>query len=122
MARIEEIDTMLWQWAERLKAGDGSGYPTMCTIHPDWSPPSPGVTPTLKVSKGRQGEVDRLVAQLPDSLRATVVAHYFLRMADADAASVLGCAVPTVGQRIVRAHQLLAGMLADRAGIIATTG
>lgn len=122
MARIDEIDTLLWQWAERLKAGDGSGYPTMCTVHPDWSPPSPGVTPTMKVSKGRRGQVDKALEQLPDSLRATVVAHYLLRMSDTDAAVVLGCAVPTVGQRIVRAHQLLAGLLAEERGKFATTG
>jgi DNA-directed RNA polymerase specialized sigma24 family protein len=121
MARIEEIDVLLWQWAERLKAGDGSGYPTMCTIHADWSPPSPGVTPTLKVSKGRRGDVDRMIEKLPDSLRATVVARYLLRMTDTDAAAVLGCAVPTVGQRIVRAHQLIARMMASGKRIFATT-
>lgn len=122
MARIEEIDTLLWQWAERLKAGDGSGYPTMCTVHPDWSPPSPGVTPTMKVSRARRGEIDRMVERLPDSLRATLVAHYLLRMSDTDAAAVLGCAVPTVGQRIVRAHQLIAGMREEPRGNFATTG
>ncbi len=121
MARIEEMDRLLWLWAERLKVGDGSGYPTKCTIHQDWSPPAPGITPTLKVSSTRRDQVGVLVERLPDSLKATVAAHYLLRMSDAEAAAALGCAVTTVGQRIVRAHQLLAAMAEESSGLFATT-
>lgn len=121
MARIEEMDRMLWLWAERLEVGDGSGYPTKCTIHPDWSPPSPGITPTMKVSSARRDGLGALVERLPDSLRATVVARYLLRMSDADAAAALGCAQPTVGQRITRAQQLLAAMADEEREVFATT-
>lgn len=121
MARIEEVDKLLWLWAERLKVGDGSGYPTKCTIHPDWSPPSPGITPTMKVSSTRRDQVGALVERLPDSLKATVAARYLLRMSDAEAAAALDCAVATVGQRIARAQQLLAGMAEESPGLFATT-
>ena len=121
MARIEEIDRLLWLWAEQLKVGDGSGYPTKSTLHEDWSPPSPGVTPTMKVAGRGLTGIGKHVDQLPDSVKATVVAKYLLRMSDRDAAAVLACAEATVGQRIVRAHQMLAGMMEKRTRVFATT-
>jgi DNA-directed RNA polymerase specialized sigma24 family protein len=121
MARIDEIDGLLWLWMEELKVGDGSGYPTKSTLHEDWSPPSPGVTPTMKVSRGGSCGIGALVVKLPASLRATLAAKYYLRMTDREAAAALSCAEATVGQRIVRAHQLLAGMMEKPASVFATT-
>lgn len=108
MARDAEMDRRLWLWAERLKVGDGSGYPVKSTLHPDWSPPSPGITPTMKVSPGKGRDcIGRLVAKLPDSLVATLVAKYVVRLSDGDAALALGCAPPTVAARVERAHREL---------------
>lgn len=121
MARLDEIDRLLWLWAETLKVGDGSGYPTKAVLHPDWSPPSPGITPTLKVSSRRRDAVGPLVGRLPDSLKATLAAKYLLRMSDREAAAALDCAVATVGQRVTRAQQLLARWLEDQGEVFATT-
>lgn len=114
MARDVDIDRMLWLWAEALKCGDGSGYPVKCTIHPDWSPPAPGTTPTMKISSASAASAStgRMVAALSATLRATVVAKYLLRMADADIAQATGCAIGTVSERIGRAHREMLAMLA----------
>ena len=121
MARDSEIEQRLWLWAERLKSGDGSGYPVKSTLHPDWSPPPQGMRPGMKVCTAQRDHMHELVEMLPDSLKATVVAHYLLRMPDADAAEALGCATATVGERIQRAHRLLKLMAGER-GIFATSG
>lgn len=63
MAKNSDMDARLWLWAERLKCGDGSGYPVKCTIHPDWSPPSPGITPTMKVSPAGRDRMGGLVSR-----------------------------------------------------------
>jgi DNA-directed RNA polymerase specialized sigma24 family protein len=113
MARIQEIDRRLWLWAEALKVGDGSGYPVKNTLHEDWSPPSPGMTPTMKVSRadGSAKQMTRAVQQLSQTLQATLVAHYLVRMTAADIGLALGCKADTVHARIEAAHRELAGLL-----------
>jgi DNA-directed RNA polymerase specialized sigma24 family protein len=109
MARIESIEHRLHRWAEWLKTGDGSGYPVKSTLHEDWSPPSPGTTPTMKVGLGSDGpQTQRLVEQMSERRQATLVAVYVLRMPVADAALVLECAADTVLDRIERIHRVIA--------------
>lgn len=118
MARSEVMEQRLQRWAEWLKVGDGAGYATKCTLHEDWSPPTPGTTPTLKVAPANDApQTQRAVNALSERLRATLVAHYVLRMTAADAAAVLECAPDTVLDRIERAHRQLAATL----GVFATS-
>lgn len=118
MARSEVIEARLQRWAEWLKVGDGAGYPVRCTLDADWSPPSPGTTPSMKVAPANDApETQRAVHALSERLRATLVAHYVLRMTAADAGAALGCAPDTVLDRIERAHRQLAAML----GVFATS-
>ncbi|MDR7331750.1 hypothetical protein [Roseateles asaccharophilus] len=115
MAKIQQIDDMLRRWAAAVAGeGDGSGYPTMSVLHQDWSPPSPGQTPTMKtVSRGR--DVDRVhaaVAALSMRERNTVVVHYCSgSLSLAEQAAKLGCQVRTVEKRIEAIHRVLAASL-----------
>jgi len=108
MARNEVIEQRLREWAQWLKVGDGSGYPTKCTLHPEWSPPSAGITPTMKVgapSSARQ--THRAVEVLSVRMRNTLVLHYVLGLSIDDCAARLGCQAPAIYPRIWRAHRLL---------------
>jgi DNA-directed RNA polymerase specialized sigma24 family protein len=115
MARDAGIEARLLRWAEGLKSGDGNGYPVMSVLHEDWSPPSPGVTPTMKVTVGQSDvrQTHRIVERMSERMRATVVAHYVLRMSARDAAAVLDCAERTVAERIDQAHCFVQRALAD---------
>ena len=117
MARDPNIEARLQRWAEWLKMGDGSGYPVKCTLHSDWAPPSPGTTPTMKVSNGSDGpQTQRMVARLSERRRATLVAVYVLRMPVADAAEALSCAPDTVLDRVERIHRAMLRELQDAGG------
>lgn len=109
MARIEAIEQRLQEWAQWLKVGDGSGYPVKCVLHPEWSPPTPGLTPTLKVAaasgvRSTHAEVRRLSGHL----QATLVLHYVMALPLKEQADRLQCKPETIGERIRTAHRLLA--------------
>lgn len=114
----EQRDVMeerLREWAAWLTSGgSGDGYASMSVIHPDWMPPSPGTTPTLKVGKAsavRERALHAAVLQLSRRLQATLLVHYVKRMSVADQAAALECAEATVHQRVRAAKVRLAGML-----------
>lgn len=113
MARIEEVDRRLWLWAEALKVGDGNGYPAKNTLHEDWSPPGPGITPTMKVCAvgADVRTMTAAVRELSQTVQATLVAHYLLRMAVVDIAAMMECKPDTVHARIEAAHRALAARL-----------
>jgi len=113
MARIQWVHERLLRWAQGITVGDGNGFPAMSMIHPQWQPPTPGQTPTMKV--GPASDTRRThdaVGQLPPALVATVMAHYVLRLSDKDAAAHpdVDCQPATVPKRIETAHRLLARM------------
>lgn len=109
MARDEAMHLLLLDWAQHVMVGDGSGYPTMSVLHPDWSPPSPGVTPTLKVGSPSSARlVGRIMARWSERLRSTVVLVYCVpALSVAQQAQRLGCAERTVYERVAAAHQLM---------------
>lgn len=112
MARDELIDRLLRTWAQWLMVGDGSGYPSMSTLHPDWSPPSPGTTPSMKVGAPSSArETHRMVGLLSDRLQATLRLHYCTNLPVAEQALRLGCQADTVHKRVQVAHKLLLGVL-----------
>ena len=75
MARIAEIEDRLLRWAEYFKSGDTCGYPVKSTLHEDWSPPSPGMTPSMRVAPANDApQTHRMVARLSERLQATLVA------------------------------------------------
>jgi len=112
MARNIEVERMLLAWAEWLKVGDGSGYPMTSVLHPHWSPPATGQTPTMKVaSPSHVRRMHAAVLQLSDRLQETLVVHYVMNLPLAQQAERLRCQPSTVWQRIVTAHRLLQGVL-----------
>lgn len=108
MARDTQVDRALQVWAEWLQVGDGSGYPTKSVLHPQWSPPSPGVLPSLKVGAPSVASVVHLaVRRLSLRLANTLVMHYVLRPPIAEQAERLGCQVNTLYARVEQAHREL---------------
>ena len=112
MARIEWVEQRLQRWAQAVTVGDGSGFPAMSVLHEDWMPPSPGVTPSMKVSLGRNDarSTHRAIALLSKRLQNTPVVHYVLGLPLCDQATRLECAIDTVHGRIESAHAQLASL------------
>lgn len=106
------IHARLQEWAHwRTLGGSGDGYPTKSVLHPSWMPPTPGTTPTPKVSTGgnarRQRDVDCAVGLLSRRMSDTVVVHYCMRLPVPEQALRLGCAESTVHARIRTAQRLV---------------
>lgn len=115
MAKIQVIDDMLRRWAAAVAGdGDGSGYPTMSVLHVDWSPPTPGQTPTMKTVK-RGADVERThaaVARLSMRSRNTVVVVYCCGpLSVVEQAARLECQVKTLEKRVDAIHRELAALL-----------
>lgn len=114
MAKIPWVDEALQRWAAVVVGGaDGSGYPTVNVLDRSWSPPTPGQTPTMKVSSTSR-DVQRMhaaVARLTLRSRNTVVVHYCKRLTIEQQAVELGCKPDTVKDRVENIHRQLAGML-----------
>lgn len=108
MACDEEMHRRLLEWAQWRKVGDGSGYPTMSVLHEDWSPPSPGLMPTMKVAAASSARsTHRAVRTLSARLRNTVAVHYLTNLPIAEQARRLECAVSTVYERVEQAQALV---------------
>lgn len=108
MARMPEIEARLLRWAQGVTVGDGSGFPAMSVIHPEWQPPSPGTTPMLKTLPGSDvAQTHRAIEQLSERLIATLVVHYILKPPIAEQARLLDCGEATVYTRVERAHAQL---------------
>lgn len=121
----EQADVMeqrLREWAAWLTGGgNGAGYSAMSVIHPNWMPPTPGTTPTLKVSASnaqRERALHAAVLSLSRRLQATLLVHYCKRLSVADQAAMLECAEPTVHARVREAKRLLAEMLRATGAVI----
>lgn len=116
MARDAAIEARLQRWAQAVTVGDGSGYPSVSVLHKDWLPPSPGVTPTLKVSAASSDvrETHRAIGRLSQRLANTLVVHYCLKGPIDEQAARLGCVRQTVYERVESAHKQLAALLAER--------
>lgn len=109
MAHNPVIEARLQRWAQWVNVGDGSGYPVKSVLHEDWSPPSSGMTPTMKVAHATDArQTHRAIARLSLRLANTLVVHYCLRLPIDQQAERLECDRSTVYARVERAHRLLA--------------
>lgn len=114
-ARIDDlVDARLLRWAEWLASGDGSGYARVNVLSAQWMPPTPGMTPVLKVRRGgsEAAQTHAAVARLSLRLRNSVVLHYVLRARAAEHAERAGCACSTVAARLAEARRQLWAELA----------
>lgn len=108
MARDPAIDARLQRWAEWLNSGDGSGYAAVNTLHPNWSPPTPGSRPTMKVHGGSDvRHTHRAIERLSLRLKNAVVVHYVIKGTIEHQAQLLDCEARTVHGRVERAHAAL---------------
>ena len=115
MARDQRMEERLQRWAQAVTVGDGSGFPVMSVLHPEWQPPSPGITPTMKTAAASDArETHRALKTLSQRLQNTVAVHYCMKLPLDVQAQRLGCAVDTVHGRIEAAHRALWAAL-DRA-------
>jgi DNA-directed RNA polymerase specialized sigma24 family protein len=114
MQRSEAMDARLQRWAQWVTVGDGSGYPVTNTLHPNWSPPSKGRRPTLKVTAGSDArQTHRAIGELSQRLQNTLVVHYCQRLPLEVQAQRLECTPDTVLVRVRLAHRVLLSILAD---------
>ena len=114
MARIDWVERALREWAQWMMVGDGSGYSAMSPLHPEWTPPTPGTTPTLKTAAPSTARrTHRAILLLSERLQATLVLHYCTNLPVVDQAARLQCQVATVPARIRVAHGGLARLLGD---------
>lgn len=114
MARIEWVEQRLLRWAEVVTSGrDGSGFPAVNCLSQDWSPPSPGTTPTLKTAVGL-GDVratHAAISLLSMRARNTLVVHYCLRLPVEEQLERLECSRRALFDRIEKAHRALSEQL-----------
>lgn len=112
---VDVVEARLLAWAAwRTSGGCADGFPSKSVLHPSWSPPSPGVRPTLHVS-GRsevgQRRMDALIGGLSLRLRDALYVVYIKRMAPAEQAAQLRCQQATVRARVIEAKRQLGVML-----------
>lgn len=105
-----EIEARLQRWAQAVTVGDGSGYPSMSVIHPNWMPPTKGSTPTIKVSRGGADvqATHQAIGRLSVKQRDAVCLHYAYRLSTAAHAERVGRAERTVRDRLDAARRALA--------------
>ena len=88
MARVAEIDRMLWEWAEQRGSGQNA--------------------------KASVLDIEATLAVLPPKLKATLEEVYVGRGSSAEICRRLGCPESTIVRRLGRAHLLLSDLLAMR--------
>ncbi|RZI62340.1 MAG: hypothetical protein EOP37_03290 [Rubrivivax sp.] len=112
---MELMEQLLLEWASWLTVGDGSGYARLSVLHEDWSPPTPGQSPTLKsVRPDSARRMHRLIeTQLSMRLRNTLVVSYVVGGSLSDQANRLGCRPDTIRGRVTIAKRQLMQHLAD---------
>ena len=111
---LDPIHARLLAWAHWLTlGGNGDGYAAMSVLHPEWQPPTPGTTPTLKVgsSDAHHRATHAAVLTLSRRLQATLLVHYCKRLTVAEQAEQLECAEPTVHARVREARKRIAAVL-----------
>ena len=120
-ATIDIMQQRLCEWgAWMTRSGGGDGYPMTSVLHPSWTPPAPGQTPTLRAGGGSRDhqprELHRLIQTLSGRLQATLIAVYVKRMPIAELVRALECQASTVRARIGEAKRQLAMLLAAAHG------
>ena len=110
---IKEIDDRLLRWAEWKQLGNTAGYPVKSILHPTWSPPSPGMLPTLRVGATSDAQQTHQALEKIQSVNLinAICARYLRRGTLEERAELAGCKPDTFAKRIDRAHREIARAL-----------
>lgn len=112
---MDGIERLLQSWGEWLSMGTngGDGYPRTSPLHHSWMPPSPGMSPAMKASRG-----DRTLRVLHSAigimsmrLANTLVVVYVQRVPPSEQALRLQCGESTVRARVREAKLKLRAAL-----------
>lgn len=113
---VDPLERRLLEWGAWV-AGQSSrvsGYPCTSVLHPSWSPPTRGSTPTMATASGstvRERHTDRLVRALSKTLQNTLAVVYVRRVPPAERAALLQCQPSTVPARVREAKHQIRAML-----------
>ena len=114
-ATCDMVERRLLRWAAWRKGGrSADGYPTKNVLHPSWTPPSAGQTPTMTVTCNNddaERHIDHCIRQLRPKLFDAVVSRYLLRETIEQQVERAGCTAEGVRKRIQTAKALLASEL-----------
>lgn len=112
---LDAMESRLQRWAEWCDVGEiCGGYSAINPISDDWSPPTPGRTPTPRVWRPSDArETEQAVRRLSQRLQDTLACVYVRRMRPAEAAQWLDCTPETVPQRVRDAKCRIAAALAQ---------
>lgn len=102
------VEQALKDWAHWVMSGrTADGFPRCNVLDKSWLPPTPGSTPTMKVSRfrdARERDTHQAIGRLSLKLANTVVVHYCYRLSVIDQCERLGCATSTLHQRLAVAR------------------
>lgn len=115
-ATCDMVERRLLEWAAwKTRGGSADGYPRKSVLHPSWSPPTPGSTPTMATSstgsEARERQVDSCVQELRPKLRDAVVVRYLMRASIEEQVKRAGCTADGVRKRIQIAKEEIARAL-----------
>lgn len=114
MSWRDDMDARLQRWAEYVTVGDGSGYASTNVLHANWSPPTPGQRPTLKVCSPTDArQTARALKRLHVKLQQVALVHYVKKGPIVWQAEQLQCQADTVRTRVERLHAALLGELCN---------
>lgn len=107
------VERRLLEWAAwKMRGRSGDGYPTKSVLHPSWSPPTPGRTPTMMTtsagSETRERQVDECVQELRPKLRDAIVVRYLMRADIDEQVRRAGCTADGVRKRVQMAKEEIA--------------
>lgn len=108
----DDVEARLQRWALAVTVGDGTGYPSVSVIHPNWMPPTKGSRPIMKVSRDGHDvqATHQSIGQLSVKQRDAICLHYVYRLSTAEHAQRAGCADRTVRERLDAARRCLGAM------------
>ena len=120
MARDARIEARLIRWAQACTVGDGAGFPSMSTLHPNWGRPPTGTRPAPKsVPVGSDVmQTHEAIGSLSRRERNAIVVHYVMRGTVEEQCARLECAVSTLYARIDSAHRGIAAWLWHQENVV----
>lgn len=115
-ATTDAMERRLREWGSWLAAGCSTtgGYPTKSVLHPEWSPPSSGSRPAMKVATvrdNRERAVHAVVCAMSHRLQQTLIVQYVINVSLEERLTRLGCGKATLYARVTAAKRTIGAEL-----------